>query len=128
MVSKSNAADVGVPKTAKYTQSITLGPTRRSKDEILQIIKSLSTLFFTPKSYNFIHRNCNHFTEVLSTALILNATPKHDQVRLLTYPKWLNRLAKTGALVYGEEQNNGKNGDQIGPCNVLQEATIVAGF
>ena len=137
--------DIGVPNGGKYKHSILLGatsPTNLSKQDIIQIIKNLSVLeFFTPTSYNFINRNCNHFTEVLATALLMTEAPKKDTARLLTYPKWLNRLATTASTalhVYDKAthptstttttasvttNNNGGT-----PCNVLQEARIVAGY
>ena len=138
--------DIGVPNGGKYKQSILLGATTHiSKNEIIQIIKNLSVLeFFTPTSYNFINRNCNHFTEVLATSILMTEAPKKDTARLLTYPKWLNRLATTASTalhVYdkattptststrGTYHNGNANGSGGGnPCNVLQEARIVAGY
>ena len=117
MVGRSNGPDVGVPTGANYHKAIQLGVSEKSREEIQEIIKRLSMLFFTPASYHLVHRNCNHFTEVLATALILQE-PKE---RLTSFPKWLNRLANTGAMVVSAEEG-------LAPCDTLQEARLAAGY
>eukprot|EP00980_Cylindrotheca_fusiformis_P021172 scaffold8136_cov127-Cylindrotheca_fusiformis.AAC.12 len=118
MCGRANGPDVGVPKGAKGPiQQIPLGKCLRSKQELIDIIKRLSTLFYTRTSYNIMHRNCNHFTETLATCLVVN-DPKCP---LQTFPRWLNRLANTGALVMKKDQN-------VVECNILDEARIACGY
>ena len=84
-----------------------------------------------------IRRNCNHFTETLAMALIMTEPPPHDKARLQSYPQWLNRLANTGAMVGvhipttgNSTTNNNQQQRQPSstPCQILQEATVAAGF
>ena len=118
MVGRANGPDVGVPSGAKYQNAISLGPLLRTREELQEIIRRLSTLFFTSTSYHLVHRNCNHFTETLATALLLSEPSK---ARLETFPKWLNRLANTGAMVMSGEEG-------VAKCDTLQEARLAAGF
>ena len=117
MVGRSNGPDVGVPNGANYKQAINIGQSARTKEELQEIVKRLSLLFFTPASYHLVHRNCNHFTEVLAMALIL----QEPKARLPSFPKWLNRLANTGAMVVTAEEG-------IAPCDTVQEARLAAGY
>ena len=116
MVGRSTGPDVGVPNGAKYSTSICLGNSNKTREELLEIVRRLGTLFFTPHSYNLVHRNCNHFAETLATALL------SPQKRLESFPKWLNRLANTGAMVMANSN------DQIASCNILEEAQLAAGY
>lgn len=118
MCGRADGPDIGVPNGAKGPiQQINLGPCLRTKQELIQIIKKLSTLFYTPTSYDIMHRNCNHFTETLATCLVL-----HDpRERLPTYPGWLNRLANTGAMVLNKKEN-------VVTSNVLAEARVASGY
>lgn len=113
----------GVPPHATFQESISLGLCRLRRGEINEIIKKLQP-FFGPTSYHLVHRNCNHFTETLATALIL-----HDELieggnnnmkRLETYPVWVNRLASTSGMVVTHD-------DDISPCSVLEEAAKAVG-
>jgi hypothetical protein len=118
MCGRANGPDVGVPKgTRGLTHMIQLGRCSRTKQELIDIIKRLSTLFYTPTSYDIMHRNCNHFTETLATCLVVN-DPKGA---LQTYPKWLNRLANTGAMVIKKDQD-------VASSNILEEARIASGY
>lgn len=118
MCGRANGPDIGVPNGAKGpVQSIDLGPCVRTKQELIQIIKKLSTFFYTPTSYDMMHRNCNHFTETLATCLVVN----DPRQRLNTYPRWLNRLANTGAMVINKQEN-------VVTCNVLAEARVASGY
>jgi hypothetical protein len=120
MAARSNGPDVGVPRGAKYKTSIPLGgAVRSSRLELQDVIKRLSALFFTPTSYHLVHRNCNHFSETLATALLV--TEPKTTTRLQSFPKWLNRLANTGAMVLSKEEN-------VVPCNVMEEARLAAGY
>jgi hypothetical protein len=118
MCGRANGSDVGVPKGARGpTQQIQLGKCTRTRQELIDIIKRLSTLFYAPTSYDIMHRNCNHFTETLATCLVVN-DPKGA---LQTYPKWLNRLANTGAMVIKKDQD-------VASSNILEEARIASGY
>ena len=120
------AANVGIVKTlarrlpphAAFQEAIPLGSCRPQRGAINALIKRLGELYFTPTAYHLVHRNCNHFTETLATALILydDLIEHMDKPkRLVTYPDWVNRLATTSRLVVSHD-------DDIVPCNVWQEA------
>lgn len=127
---RANEADIGVPQGARYSTSIRLGLTKLNKQQCSEVLKRLSVLFFTAQSYDLIHRNCNHFTETFATALLIDPVTSsssgnniNDTGLLEKFPKWLNRLAKTGALV-----SSHANEDVSSPCNVIEEARIAAGY
>lgn len=118
MCGRANGPDVGVPKGAKGPiQQIQLGRCIRTKQELIDIIKRLSTLFYTPTSYDIMRRNCNHFTETLATSLVVN-DPKGP---IETFPRWLNRLANTGAMVM-------KKNEAVVASNILDEARVASGY
>lgn len=115
-----------LPPNVTFKEAIPLGSCRpKNRGEVSVIVKALGEIF-TPTAYHLIHRNCNHFTETLATALIL-----HDELvfgpvtnrkkRLSTYPDWVNRLATTGAMLLSQHD------DDIVPCNVWQEAVRAVG-
>mmetsp|Transcript_27257 Transcript_27257/g.31109 ORF Transcript_27257/g.31109 Transcript_27257/m.31109 type:complete len:202 (+) Transcript_27257:32-637(+) len=127
MVGRATEPDSGIPGGARYSSSIKLGVLARTTD-LSEIVKRLSLLFFTPASYHLVHRNCNHFTETLATALILThmelLPPNENNItRLTTFPKWLNRLANTGAMVISAPEEG-----TTSPCDTFQEARIAAGY
>merc|ERR1712154_41662 len=99
-----------------------------NKAQLQEVIQRLSTLFYSPhESYDYVHRNCNHFTETLATALIMLEQPEQnykDSARLQTYPKWLNRLANTGAMV----GMSGNSSGGVAPSEILSEAKVAAGL
>jgi hypothetical protein len=120
MVGRSNGPDVGVPRGAKYEKSIPLGEAvRSSRAELQDIVKRLSSLFFTSTSYHLVHRNCNHFSETLAVALLV--MEPSETTPLQSYPRWLNRLANTGAMVLTKKEN-------VVPCRVTDEARLAAGY
>jgi hypothetical protein len=137
---KTKHRDQGLPAdyVNAYQESIVLGASCHDRrGELNEIIQTLSQTF-TPTSYHLAHRNCNHFTETLATALILrdqlsrdnynthapdNTTPgtsTNNNKRLETFPQWINRLANTGRMVIAHD-------DDIVPCDVWKEAICAVG-
>lgn len=117
---KTVSRNEGVPPGATYKEAIPLGGCSCNRGEVNGILKKLGETFHG-RSYHLVHRNCNHFTETLATAIILNdqlVDPK--QGRLKSYPDWINRLASTGSMVISHD-------DDIVPCNVIAEARKATG-
>lgn len=71
-----------------FYQTVDLGATRASRDEILRIITELRGEF-PASGYDLMSRNCNHFSDALSKRL-LGGTG---------IPGWVNRLAGLGDTV-----------------------------
>ena len=120
---KTLSRNEGVPPGAQFQESIPLGASSMSnRGELNQVIKVLGDEFFTPTAYHLVHRNCNHFTETLATAVILNRTLAEPNcpTSLSTYPSWINRLAYTSQTMIGHD-------DDIVSCNVLKEAKKAVG-
>jgi hypothetical protein len=68
-----------------------------------------------------LSRNCNHFTETLATAIILqDGLAESGHPKLKSYPEWINRLANTSKMVVSHD-------DDIVPCNPLEEARKAVG-
>lgn len=120
---KTRSNREGIPPGASYKEVIPLGACSvKNRGEVQEIIQKLSSNF-GPNSYHLVHRNCNHFTETLATALILQdnlSEPNSILKRLKTYPEWVNRLANTGRMVVSHDSD-------IVPCNVLLEAGKAVG-
>jgi len=133
------AANAGIVKTAavrlpvasaSLQESIPLGACGLPRGEINAVVKKLGELYFKPNAYHLVHRNCNHFTETLATALILyddliesgggGKKNKNKPQRLTTYPDWINRLASTSSLVVSHDED-------IVPCRVWEEAAQAVG-
>jgi PPPDE putative peptidase domain len=123
-------SDGGVPSHATFKEEIVLGSCMCHRGQIADIIELLSSQYFTSTSYHLVHRNCNHFTETLATALIHYSDfmrresavtsqpvqkPLKSIVPLSTYPNWINRLANTGATVISHDSD-------IIPCQPSNEA------
>ncbi|KAH8400127.1 hypothetical protein KR215_007705, partial [Drosophila sulfurigaster] len=78
-----------MPRTAEfelgqhfhYRESIQLGYTQFSRDEVKRIVDQLGYQF-TGNSYHLTSNNCNHFSDAMSRTLC------GQQI-----PKWINRLA-----------------------------------
>lgn len=113
---------------------------------IIEIIKILQDTYFTKTAYHLLHRNCNHFTQTVYTAIAIaqikfnnvddftdstadtttTATSfegiyvakqqKKHIVNSNTYPNYINRLAATGAALLS------KHDDDIIPCSIWDEA------
>eukprot|EP00544_Gedaniella_sp_CCMP2646_P011794 CAMPEP_0202484384 /NCGR_PEP_ID=MMETSP1361-20130828/3466_1 /ASSEMBLY_ACC=CAM_ASM_000849 /TAXON_ID=210615 /ORGANISM="Staurosira complex sp., Strain CCMP2646" /LENGTH=218 /DNA_ID=CAMNT_0049113005 /DNA_START=95 /DNA_END=751 /DNA_ORIENTATION=+ len=117
---KTASRNEGVPPGATYKEAIPLGSCSCTRGEINAILKNLGENFHG-RSYHLVHRNCNHFTATLATAIILNdqlVDPK--QGRLNSYPEWINRLASSSSMVISHD-------DDIVPCNVMTEARKASG-
>ena len=117
---KTASRNEGVPPGASYKEAIPLGSCSCNRGEINAILKNLGE-YFHGRSYHLVHRNCNHFTATLATAIILNdqlADPK--QGRLNSYPEYINRLASSSSMVISHD-------DDIVPCNVEAEARKATG-
>ncbi|KAI9308356.1 PPPDE putative peptidase domain-containing protein, partial [Cunninghamella echinulata] len=69
-----------------FKQSISVGYTQLTNDQIHKVIQDISKEYVGP-SYNLLTRNCNHFTDDLCVLL----TGKHA-------PSWINRAAKLGTM------------------------------
>lgn len=70
-----------------FYQTVDLGSTRTSKQEIHRVITELRTEF-PASGYDLVSRNCNHFSDALSNRLCGQSIPP-----------WVNRLAGMGAAV-----------------------------
>jgi len=126
----SSAHDASVPpQGATFQETIALGSNITSRSEILGIVKKLEQSFFTSTAYHLVHRNCNHFTQTLATAVILrdelletggDKKKQRSRIRLSTYPTWINKLASTSSNFIGHD-------DDIVPCNVVEEAASAVG-
>jgi len=117
---KTISQNEGVPRGASYKEAIPLGSCACNRGELNAIVKKMG-LTFHGRSYHLIHRNCNHFTQTLATAIILNdALVDKNQGRLDTYPEWINRLANTSGMVVSHDQD-------IVPCDVMAEARKATG-
>lgn len=118
---KTVSRNEGVPPGAIYKEAIPLGGCSYNRGEVNAILKKLGETF-RGNSYHLVHRNCNHFTETLATAIILNdLLVDPNQGGLESYPQWVNRLARTGSTVIGFHE------DDIVPCNVMAEARKATG-
>lgn len=123
-ITQSSSGREGVPLGAEYEDEIDLGACAVNKGKFTSIIASLRESFGA-KKYHLVHRNCNHFTETLATAIILYDDLQRQEgtstKRLQTYPEHINRLANTSKLVVGT------GGDDIVSCNILEEAKLAVG-
>jgi hypothetical protein len=122
-----------LPANATFLESITLGSLNLGNDLsiINKCINNLRRTSFTETGYHVLHRNCNHFTETFATALIIaNDLICEKPPELKSYPKWINRLARTSSNF----TNRGpKDSDVNGMapalvCNVRSEAILATGL
>ena len=113
----------GLPGNATFQESIALGGSgfrNNHRGAMNELMKKLGETF-QPNTYHLVHRNCNHFSETLATAIILYEKLADKKVpRLAAYPEWVNRLANTGKMVVSHDAD-------IISCNVLQEARRAVG-
>jgi PPPDE putative peptidase domain len=144
VVKSSSNRQLGMPNAGQaqptYEGTIPLGASAvTTRAQVQQIVQYLFTHYFHAHAYHLVHRNCNHFTETLATALIQrdkflinlpknnnddsytsSDTKKNDEklnakLKLKSYPAHLNRLANTGGNLIGHD-------DDIVPCQVVAEA------
>lgn len=112
--------DSQLPPNCFFKETILLGHcTYFEKEDIPGVVNRLRQFFTENSTYHIVNRNCNHFTEVFATALILaeRFADVHFKGSLDSYPSYVNRLAKTGTIVI----NHGN------VCNVRKEAKVGAG-
>ena len=111
-----------LPPNVTFQQSINLGSTRLGSSHggrnsaINQCIQTLRREYFTESGYHVVHRNCNHFTETLAMALIVaeDLMREDPPPELKTYPKWINRLAKTGSSLMKNSDKSTKEKSVFG--------------
>ncbi len=118
-----------VPRNGSFKESVKLASLSESMDQnkINECINNLRQSSFKGPSYHLACRNCNHFTETFATALVLadhqllsdaeNDEKVSSNLELKTYPKWVNRLAKSGSGFL----------DHDDVCDVMKEARSAAG-
>lgn len=70
---------------AVFREQLLLGHVAKTGREIDRVVDQLRGAFLA-KEYNIIHRNCNHFSDALSRALLGTGIPG-----------WVNRLASFGS-------------------------------
>jgi hypothetical protein len=137
VVKSSSNRQSGLPTTTgtnapTYEGTIPLGSSSvTTRAQAQHIVQYLQTHYFHANAYHLVHRNCNHFTETLATALIqrekwmlLAASSKdnddntwNSKYKLKTYPAHVNRLANTGGNLIGHD-------DDIVKCQVVTEARL----
>ncbi|CAG2117067.1 unnamed protein product [Medioppia subpectinata] len=71
----------------KFKESVVIGYTDFSRDDITEIIEEMGKEYKGDK-YHLLHRNCNHFTEALVKYLCGKSIPS-----------WINRLAYISTCV-----------------------------
>lgn len=111
-----------VPPNGAYRESIVLGQTWCEQNEINAVIQRMREAKFRGDLYHLANRNCNHFSEVFATALILGGEMLEESgsgKRLDKFPAWVNRLARTGTS-FGIDDGNA--------CDVAAEAKLAAGL
>jgi len=114
---KTLSRNEGLPEGANFQESVTLGTTDCSAEQLKDVLDRMATKFHNT-AYHLVHRNCNHFSETFATACCLyNELPDcKDTKQLSTYPSFVNRLANTGRSVVGHDED-------IVPTDVFQEAS-----
>ena len=119
---RTSSRSEGVPTGATFQESIRLGKTANQRGQVKKILTKMGDLF-GPDCYHLVHRNCNHFTETLATALILSDDDRLQKKssRLSTYPAWVNRLAKTSQSIVSHDP-------AIVPCDPWSEARSIMGI
>mmetsp|Transcript_11895 Transcript_11895/g.18064 ORF Transcript_11895/g.18064 Transcript_11895/m.18064 type:complete len:239 (-) Transcript_11895:156-872(-) len=130
-IQKSSAANKAshVPRNGSFKESVKLASLSESMDQnkINECINRLRQSFFKGSNYHLACRNCNHFTETFAMTLVLadhqllldseSDGKNSSNLELKTYPKWVNRLAKSGSGFL----------DHDDVCDVMNEAKSAAG-
>jgi hypothetical protein len=76
---------------ATFRDSIYLGETKLTKEQLEYLCKELGKEGFSGKDYHYTKNNCNHFTKALCS-LIFKEENVDNKI-----PKWINRLSWWGA-------------------------------
>lgn len=111
-----------VPPNGAYKESVIVGQTWCEQGDINAIIQRMREDKFEGENYHLANRNCNHFTETFAMALIFGnelLESNNANIKLETFPAWVNRLARTGTS-WGLDDGNA--------CDVLAEAKTAAGL
>lgn len=132
------------PENATFKESIVLGrvnidgytSTMTPLSKVRSCVEHLEKKFFTKTGYHLTLRNCNHFTETLATALILSKeellNTKKGGPSLKTYPKWINRLARSGSAVLDKSADKNLEGVENDKdslyCEIAKESRFAAGI
>jgi PPPDE putative peptidase domain len=93
--------------SAVFQESLFLGYCRLHRGQVLEIVQNMKATF-SETAYHLVHRNCNHFTETFATALL-----RYDDImagkqlvgRLDVFPVYINRLAATGSVFVGHDDD-----------------------
>ena len=145
-----------LPNGATFKESIVLGTVNTNNKNntdsnsststtiVQNCLKNLQQHYFTPTGYHLANRNCNHFTETFALALVLSCEELLQHAILKTYPKYINRLARTGSAVLDKNSDKAaatttsvQNGnthninDSLLPssyCEVIKEARFAVGI
>lgn len=116
--------DEHAPPSSTYLQRVVLGTTDLSRGEVNEVVLRMRSAKFNNTSYHLLNRNCNHFTRTMAkTLLFYDRLAGGNAVvpEIATYPKWVNRLARTGTW-WGCW-----NGTPNLICDVDREAVAAAG-
>ena len=127
-----------VPPSGRFKQSISLGSCTLGQSRINDVVKRLRDDSLFGDTYHLTNRNCNHFTEVFSTALLATDDELMDPAfagTVAAYPTWVNRLAKTAngvlrsatAAAGGGGGGGGDAAGQMVVCEPAKEARKARG-
>lgn len=115
IIIESNFQDVPFGTPTKFLR---LGTTLRTYEELLDFLKEDVYVDYNPKSYDVLHRNCNHFSNELVQFLLHG---KQLPEEILLQPEWVQDASHVSALQpvlnrwlggFGDE--HGGNGDGPG--------------
>ena len=70
----AQTSQTGCPHPVVFRESVTVGETRASPEEVQQIVQSLGDSF-RGTSYHLLQRNCNHFSDMLCERLTGQQAP-----------------------------------------------------
>ncbi|CAK9060046.1 Desumoylating isopeptidase 1 homolog (DeSI-1) (Polyubiquitinated substrate transporter) (POST) [Durusdinium trenchii] len=88
----------GYPFT--YRESINLGPSPLSPEQIHQEIEKLKQVWLGPQ-YDLLHRNCCHFAVALCA--MSKCVKPGQALQVKEVPGWVTNLAAAGATIMAEE-------------------------
>eukprot|EP00941_MAST-03F_sp_MAST-3F-sp1_P004394 g4394.t1 len=104
-----------VAAPAVFKESIVMGETTKGPGDVAVILNRLRKRF-PGSSYNIVTNNCNVFSEAFCKELLQDC----DSSR--SFPKWINRLARTGSLFSKGPRDNG--GSKNGKEEVVKEKKL----
>lgn len=89
-----------------YRESISMGATDRTQDEVVKLIKTMS-LRWTGDSYDMMTRNCCHFCDELCMELHV------DRPSFVPLPEWVSSLAAAGAALAGVQDHEASDAHKV---------------